>query len=87
MANPQAFSSVTSLMGGLRVNNALPAAAQEDLAGKVALCVSGINQLFEQVSYIQTLLTCANLSAIGFSTLSTTAFSNTPVVVGNWASR
>lgn len=82
----QAFSSVTSLPGGLRVNYSFPAAAQEDLAGKVALCISGLNQLFAQVSYLQTLLTCANLSAIGFSTLSTTAFSNTPVLVVNWAS-
>ena len=83
---PQAFSSVTSLMGGLRVNYQLGLAAYDDPAGKIALCVSGLNQLFAQVSYIQNLLTCANLSAIGFSTLSTTAFSNTPVVIGNWAS-
>ena len=86
MANPQAFSSVTSLMGGLRINYALPAVAQEDLGGKVAVLISAVTQLGAQLSYVQSLLTCANLSAIGFSTLSTTAFSSTPAGPGNFTS-
>ena len=81
-----AFSSTTSLAGGLRVNFAMPAAAQEDVGGKLAQCISAIAQLSVQMSYIQVLLTCANLSAIGFSTLSTTAFSNTPVNITNFVS-
>jgi hypothetical protein len=86
MPLPMAFSSVTSLVGALRVNYSFPAAAQEDLGGKCAQLVSYVNQLTVQVSYIQSLLTSANLSAVGFSALSATAFSNTPTTITNFTS-
>ncbi len=86
MALPTAFSSVTSLAGGIRVNSVMGLAGYEDLGGKVALALSAINLLTVQVSYIQSLLTSANLSAVGFSALSTTAFSNTYVQVSNFSS-
>ena len=83
-----AFSSVTSLVGGLRVNWSMPAAAQEDLGGKVAVLISAVNQLSVQLSYVQAVLVCANLSAIGFSAISVGAlpFSGSPVALTNFAS-
>ena len=86
MPLPQAFRSVTSLVGGLRVNYAFPAAAQEDLGGKTAQLISAVNQISVQLTYVQALLTSANLSAVGFSALSATAFSATPTAVTNFTS-
>ena len=81
-----AFSSVTNLLGALRVNYALPAAAQEDVGGKLAAAISAINQLTVQMSYIQTVISASQASGVTFSGLSGTAFSGTPAIITNFAS-
>lgn len=83
---PQAYSSVTSLVGALRVNYSLGMAAYDDAGGKLAVLISNVTQLAAQLGYVQALLTSANLSAVGFSALSATPFSSAPTVVSNFLS-
>jgi len=71
MALPQAFSSVTSLMGGLRINYALGMAGTEDIGGKVATLISQITILQTNVALIQSAIVSAAASAITFSAVST----------------
>lgn len=69
-----AFSSVTSLMGGLRVNYMLGQAAYDDPGGKIALLVSQVTALQSNVIIIQSALLSANVSAVSLSSLSTVTF-------------
>lgn len=86
MPLPQAVSSVTSLVGALQVNYALGLAGTTDVGGKLAQCVSAINQMALQVSYMQTLLSASWGSGVTFSGISTTAFSGSPATIVNFTS-
>ena len=71
MANPQALSSIATLVGALRVNYALPApASMEDLGGKVAALISQVNMLNSSVSFIFSSIAAA-IAASQVSGLST----------------
>lgn len=69
-----AFSSVTSLVGALRINYSLGLAGLEDLGGKVALLVSQVNALTSNVIILQSAAVSANVSAATFSSLSGVTF-------------
>lgn len=85
MALPTAVSSVAPLGGAYRVNSEVGQAAYDDPGGKIGVLISAVNLLTAQVSYIQTLITSAANSAVTFSGLSTTAFSNTYVSITNFS--
>jgi hypothetical protein len=69
-----AFSSVTSLMGGLRTNYALALAAYDDAGGKIAQLISQVTALQTNVALLQIAAASANASAATFSSLSGVAF-------------
>jgi len=83
---PQAFSSVTTLQEALKVNYAMGLAGTADPGGKIATLISAVNQMSLQLSYVQAVLVCANLSAIGFSAISVgaTPFSGSPASITNF---
>ena len=80
-----AFSSVTSLVGGLRVNYALGLAAIEDPGGKLATLISAVTALASNVLILQSAAVSANVSAITFSALSGVTF-NVVTVPANFVS-
>ena len=85
MALPQAFSSVTSLMGGLRLNYSIGMAGIDDPGGKIAVLVSQVTALQTNLSTIQGALLSANASAVTLSSLSGVTFA-TYTTIANFAS-
>lgn len=81
-----AFSSVTSLVGALRVNYAFPAAAQEDLGGRVAALISQVALLQANVLLVQSALVSASLSGVTFSLVSTAGYFATMGTISNFSS-
>ena len=78
---PVFMSSISTLIGAMRVNRSLPSrAAVEDLGGKVAVLISAVNLLNANVSLIQ-----AGLTANGGSSLSGTAFTSTLGSMANFS--
>ena len=81
-----AYSSVTTLRGGLEVNYELGLAAYADIGGKVAILISAMNILNTSLSLIQAALVSANASAVTFSSLSGVTFTSTYTSIANFTS-
>jgi len=81
---PNAYSSVTTLKGGLEVNYGLGVAGTNDPGGKIAVLISAINILNSSVSLIQAALVSANASAVTFSALSGVTFTSTYTSITNF---
>lgn len=79
-----AYSSVTTLKGGLEVNYAMALAGTNDPGGKIAILISAINILNSSMSLIQAALTSANASGVTFSALSGVTFTSTYTSITNF---
>ena len=80
-----AFSSVTSLAGGLRFNYAQGLAAIEDAGGKIAALISQVTALQSNLLILQSAAMSANVSAVTFSSLSGVTFA-TYTTISNFVS-
>jgi len=81
-----AFSSISTLLGAIRVNRTMGAqAGLQDLGGKVAVLISAVNTINANLSLIQVALGSAHASAVTFSSLSgLLPLASTYTTIGNF---
>lgn len=79
------YSSISTLVGAIRVNRAMNAqAAMQDPGGKIAALISAVTILNANLSTIQVVLASANASGVSFSALSGVTFTQTMGTISNF---
>ena len=80
------ISSTSTLPGAARFNFEQGVyGAYEDVGGKLAFLISGLNALVSNMTIVQSALVSANVSAVTFSSLSGVTFTTYPAAISNFS--